>query len=297
MHHWNIAADAQNVLVARYRPIAEKIAASLGLDVIHWTTLTTALSYEPDPISSARMAQRNPYTLAAVLNQRLAHLAELGFLAKSGVNEYRLANEYRLTDAGRQAARRLGEQLQAMNQFTGIPFADLEQLALLLRRVIEAFERADAPASKWAFTRVRRLRAPHAEPVADIYFSLGEMNAFRDDCHLSAWRAHSMNGPLWETLTLIWRGEAQTLYDLVQKLKPRGHSLESLASAVEDLKHRGWVEEQGSMYRTTEAGKTVRQAVEAQTDQIFYASWRVLTDAEQKEVEDLLMRFRDALKQ
>ncbi|MBI3741636.1 MAG: hypothetical protein HY257_07765 [Chloroflexi bacterium] len=287
---WIVASQAQTALIARYRPTLLKIANDLGLDLNLRALLTAALTYEPDAISARYIANRIPYTSDAVPQSQLEQLAAKGFLNASN------QTEFRLTDTGRAAAKQIYPVLDEMNSLDVLSRENLARLAQLLNRVADAFQRAPEPPSKWCVTRARRLRIANAQSVSDIYFSLAEMNAYRDDCHLGAWRAQKLRGEAWEAFTLVWRGDAKNADELFEKLKLRGHIRDAYADALNDLAKRGWIEQKDGVYAATANGKKLREDVETQTDKNFYAAWNVLSDGEQKELENLLIQFRDALK-
>jgi DNA-binding MarR family transcriptional regulator len=94
---------------------------------------------------------------------------------------------------------------------------------------------------------------------------------------------------------MIWREEADSPAALAEKLERRGHDQAAYAEALDDLRGRGWVEGQDGVYRVTEHGRSLRQAAEDATDQLFYAPWSCLNDGETHELRQLLTQLRDQL--
>jgi DNA-binding MarR family transcriptional regulator len=127
--------------------------------------------------------------------------------------------------------------------------------------------------------------------LAKIDQHLDDLNAFRDDAHLAAWKPYEVSGHAWEALTFVWRGEASTAEELVEKLSSRGHSVEAYTEALAGLVGRGWVEETSDGYRITEKGQALRQQAEEATDRIFFAPWACLDAAENAQLHDLLTRL------
>jgi len=137
-----------------------------------------------------------------------------------------------------------------------------------------------------------------APTLAHIDQALDDLNAFRDDAHLAAWRPHNISGHAWELFTFLWRGEVKNANEMVEKAAQRGHSLEAYQAGLNDLLQRGWIEPAGeNTYRVTETGKQLRQAAEDATDRYFFTPWLVLNEAETNELHDLLTRLEISLKQ
>ncbi|MBU0704896.1 MAG: hypothetical protein KKC18_13635 [Chloroflexi bacterium] len=126
---------------------------------------------------------------------------------------------------------------------------------------------------------------------------LTDLIRYRDDAHIAAWKPYDVSGHAWEALTFIWRGEASTAEELVEKLPFRGHSAEVYAKVLVDLASRGWVEETPDGYRITEEGRGLRQQAEDATDRYFFAPWACLEDAEIVQLHDLLTRLRSNLRE
>lgn len=290
---WPLALQALQALGVHYGPAMEEAAAASGLPAPQWYGwLLTALIFEPEPLSTARLRVRAPYTSPRVFDQRLASVAESGFLAV--VSE----GEYRLTDRSRQAAWRVIEAADAkMAALEPIPPAEMERLATLLYRLVGASLAAPEPPGKWSITYSRNLdRGDDAPVVVRIDQYGGDLAAYRDDAHLAAWQSHQIDGRGWEALTFIWRGDATTLDELTTKLDRHGYTRAEYAEAVSDLLARGWVEEEAGIYRVTPTGRQVRQAAEDLTDAYFYAPWSCLGQDELGQLQDLLVRFRDGVR-
>ena len=167
--------------------------------------------------------------------------------------------------------------------------------ACMVRPQVEASHAAPEPPGKWSFRLSRRIDPGQATPVLvwiDQYLS--DLNAYRDDAHLAAWRPYNISGATWEAFTRLWRG-ARTLDDVCEQLAFRGHARTAYAAALIELVVRGWLEADSDGYRVTAAGLAVRQEAEAATDRYFYAPWRCLSDSETDELRALLAGVRDGL--
>jgi hypothetical protein len=121
--------------------------------------------------------------------------------------------------------------------------------------------------------------------------------AYRDDAHLEAWRRTGLTATALEVLTFLWRDQAGSLDELVDKLAHRGHSKEVYAGALAELREGKLITGTISAIRLTEAGKTFREQIEAATDRLFFAPWSCLSLAERTDLEGLLVLVRDSLRE
>jgi DNA-binding PadR family transcriptional regulator len=290
---WPLAREAWDALSAVYGPVMAHAASEAGLPKgSYFGWMLAAPGLEPGPISAARLAGRAPYTALALNESRLADGAELGLLRPSG------EGEYALTDAGRKAARRIFEAARdSMVSLQPLPPADLDRLAGLLRRLVEASLAAPEPPDGRCLRLSRRIDPGEMAPVlVRIDQCLSDLNAYRDDSHMAVWQPYGISGAAWEAFSHLWRGDAGTLDDLYAKLAFRGHSREAYADAVQELIARRWVAGHEDGYRVTEAGQALRQQAEETTDRYFYAPWGCLDEGELGELRELLAGLRDGLR-
>ena len=73
-----------------------------------------------------------------------------------------------------------------------------------------------------------------------------------------------------DALTRIWRGEATSEEDLATKLTSQRPS--DVAGELARLRRDGLVAD-GDQPKTTEKGATARQAIEDETDRLFFSGW------------------------
>lgn len=280
---------------AVYGPAMARAAATeAGLaEGTYFGWMLVAPGFEPGPISAVRLAGRAPYTAINLNEVRLADGAQQGLLRAAG------DGEYYLTEAGRAAARRIFEAAyHAMAPLQPLPGAELSRLDALLRRLVEACEAAPEPPGKYCLQLSRRIVPSNTAPaLAWIDQHLSDLNAYRDDAHMESWKRHGISGAAWEAFTYLWRGQAQTLAELCDKLAFRGHTHEDYAEAAADLLARGWVATEGDGYRLTAGGRTVREDAERTTDAYFFAPWACLDAREVAELHASLTDLRVGLPQ
>jgi len=292
---WEKALQVQIALSGQFRPATESITKEIGLEPAVWNQLIAALSYEPEPISVSQIGNRNPYTDSGLLGSQLETLKTRGFL------EGNPNGDYHLTDEGRAKALAILETQRAYHAtILPLPESEIMPLASALKDVVVAVEKAPTPPGNWNFTRARHLQpGASAETITQIDHYVGCLNAFRDDAHLSAWKALGIGGPEWEALTLIWRGEAKNADELSQKLPFRGQTPQVYQASLDELERKGWVEEdtyKGTRvwYEATASGKALREEAEATTDKNFDSGCS-LSEAESVRIQGLLEKLSAAL--
>lgn len=287
---WPTGLAAALALKRHHYPLMQSTAAGLGLERLNWIILIKALSFEPDPLSAEGLRFRDPYMAPSFLDDLLAAFVEAGELVREE------DGGHRLSDQGRAHAHELLGVMQGFElDHEPLPAQDLERLAELLRQAVEACLEAPEPPRKLSLVRSRRLDpGPEAPGLVRVMQYLDDLEAHRDQAHLSAWLHHEIDAHAWEAFGFIWRDRASTVDDLAKMLQYRGHSREDYAAGVAELIDRGWVEATDDGLRATESGSAVRQEASDQTLEYFLAPFRDAVDLE--ELEGLLARLRDGVK-
>ena len=225
-----------------------------GLDPTASNVLIVAQMYDPHPVAAWRLRERSPYTASRRYDERLQVAARLGFLKAAH------EGEYRLTELGHRTVREIVDaSYKAMAKLTPLPAADMDRLVELLRRLVDASLAAPEPPEKLCLNLSRRM-APIApvKPLIMIDQFFGDLNSYRDDSHMAAWKPTELSGAAWETLTTLWRGEAKTVDELMHKLERRGHTREDYEEALNDLAQRSLVKEESGVYQVTQPGQELR---------------------------------------
>src|SRR6266508_1404440 len=94
----------------------------------------------------------------------------------------------------------------------------------------------------------------------------------RDDAHNATWRAAAFDGPTFELLGRIWAGEAGTRAELIERVGGSQRP-EYVERGLASLIAQGYVDAEGDALRLTPAGRASRDAIEAETDRIYFAPW------------------------
>lgn len=295
---WNLTLEALAAIRAHYVPVAERITVESELDGWTWGLLLAALTLEP--MTPSRLQVRGPYTAAEGYLARLAAAADKGYLAEVA------PGEYCLTEFGRAETQRFIEEMRAvMAEADPLHLADSERLASLLDRLVQACLNTPPPpdtlrlrsGQAWCISLSHRLMPAASPPLPYIEQAISCLAAYRDDAYLAAWQPSGLSATALDTLTFLWRGEADSLNALCERLSHRGHPRRVYAQALAELRERGFIRGPDSAPQVTGVGRTFRDQVEADTDRYFFAPWACLDDAEKTELADLLTRLQDGLKE
>ncbi len=287
---WTLIHAAWRAIVPTYEPLFEHFAAERGLGARGLGWLLAALTFEPESITPARLQVRTPYTAAGLFLEELKAVAEGGYFLEAAPDEYLLTPQARaetlnLIEAGRAA----------MAEADPLPPADSQRIALLLCRIVEKSLETPPPPDTWSICLSYKLMPETEPPLPYIEQAVSCLNGYRDDAHLAAWKPGGLDAPALETLTLLWRGEADSLDSVCEKLQRRGHPRQVYAAALAELRRRGFIEGPDPGSRLTRAGKSFRDNIEQDTDRYFFAAWSCLDEAEKDELADLVTRLRDGL--
>lgn len=289
---WNLTREAWGALVSRFEPEIESLIQESGLDDRAWGLLIAAITFEPEHITPAHLMVRGPYTAAEQYLARLRSCSAKGFLKELA------QGEFRLTVKGRNAAERFIEKARmAMEEVDRLSAVDSQKLVHLLERLVTTCLETPPPPDTWSIRLSYQLMPDANPPYPYFEQAVSCLAAYRDDAHLEAWRRTGLTAIALEVLTNLWRDQAGSLDDLVEKLAHRGHSKEVFTGALAELRERKLVTGTVSALHLTEAGNTFREQIEADTNRLFFAPWSCLSSTEKSDLEGLLIRVRDSLRE
>jgi len=174
-----------------------------------------------------------------------------------------------------------------------LPPVDSQRLAGLFDRLVQSSLNTPPPPDTWCISLSYKLMPAAHLPLPYTEQAISCLAGYRDDAHLAAWQPSGLSATALESLTFLWRGEADSLDAVCEKLAHRGHPRQVYAGALAELRERGFVAGPDSAPQVTEAGQTFRDQVEADTDRYFFAPWTCLDEAEKAELAGLLTRLRD----
>ncbi|MEO5952952.1 MAG: hypothetical protein ABIQ44_10860 [Chloroflexia bacterium] len=259
--------------------------------------LIQAMEFDPAPLTFEGLRVRDIYASERIVAALLEIMASEKWLDRTQ------SGEYYLTEQGREVYARIRGRHQLF--LTGIkllevmPEEEIVELEGLLAKVINDCLKAKGEDKPWSL-KYSRNRAPGAEalPLDRVRQYLEDVNAFRDDAHMAAWKPFCSEGYVWEAFSLVCDGQASSAEDVFEALSHRGYSRSEYAGGLNGLVGQGYLEgdNEGEGYRVSEKGREMRAVVEKATDEYFYGPWRVLSVREQERMVKLLTRLRDGLR-
>lgn len=248
-----------------------------------------SLGKGPEGYSVEDNLTRNPYVNAERPAQLLIDAAEAGYLTNLG------NGRFTATEKGKKAVQAIHDVFYgALGEIQAVPDSVLEQVEGLLGKLIHASLEAEKPADKSPIIISHNSHThPDAALLARIDQHLDDLNAFRDACHVPAWRSeHDIPGRTWEAFAYIINGQANTAAALADALPNRGYSEEAYAASLAEMADLGWIEEGADGYQVTEKGRKVRQTAEDKTNEYFYAPWAVLENNELNQLRGGLVQLK-----
>jgi len=289
---WEVARQIIRGFMAQYGDAMDEAATSMGLDPsVGFVVIIPAYLFEPDPISAARLRKKVPYNSPAYYDKPLLTVKDEGFLDE--VPE----GGYILNQTGHEAFKKIMDAAyQQMESLSLLPSTQMDELTLLLAKLVQASILFPEPVSKWGILHSRRLD-PGRSVVSAIKIDqyLADLSCYRDDAHLASWSSYSMNAHAWDILGIVWEGRASSIANVMDLAKKRCWTKSETHKAIDELVERGWIIMREEKLILTEEGRRVRDDAEALTDRLFFSPWDVLTDNEYKRLCELLTGLNECL--
>lgn len=233
----------------------------LGIDRPAFNFVVGGVALQPD--EGARLVDIfNPYS--TIFDQW--HGAAAAARGAGLVDE--VGGKWHATVKGRELFARVRREADAyLATLTPIPTPELARLGGLLGRALAAILASDVP--KDHAPRATRFRGDGTIAMVALENALFGLWQARDDCHMSSWRDSGFDGPTFDVLTRIWRGEGKDEAELGTRLAQQRP--EDVRAAVARLRRDGLVRSEA--LAVTEQGSAARQSVEDETDQKFFSPW------------------------
>jgi hypothetical protein len=287
---WKLIRAAWTALSPHYESAIECIIDQSDLEGRIWGVLLAVLTFEPDLTTPAHLLVRIPYTSAELYLTNLNSATQAGYLEEVD------PGKFQLIDKGRTELNRfITDARDAMSAANPLSSPDAQRLAELLDKLVNSCLETDPPPDTWSIRLSIKLMPSKDQSMPYIEQAFSCLSAYRDDAHLAAWQQSGLSATALETLTLIWRGDANSLNTVVKGLEYRGHSLWVYADALAVLRERGYISGDDDAVAITPSGKYFRERVEADTDRFYFAPWSCLSIVEKDEMGRLLELMRDGL--
>lgn len=287
---WDLMREAWSALASFYRPVIEEACREANLNSRTWGLLLAVYTFEPDEVTPGHLMVRSPYTSTDIYLNRLESAAAQNLLEEVA------PGKFRLTAKGRAKAldiANLGRE--AMAAIDPLPLEESLRLAEWLDRLVQASLNSPPPPDPWSIRLSVRLMPEKQPPMPFIEQAFSALEAYRDDSHLAAWQLTGLSATAFEALTLLWRGEANSLAELCKQLVYRGHTCQVYQHALEDLRERGFLNGTDDSPWLTGAGRVFRNQVEDDTNRFFFKPWNCLTGEEINELALLLANLKEGL--
>jgi hypothetical protein len=198
----------------------------------------------------------------------LAEAVSRGFLAQT-------ADRFHLTPHGEAIVTRLETEATAyLASLQPLPNDELTRLADRFTTIAENLDKqAGGPdAHIHHATRIAALAPAATAPLVRLERALFILWMARDDAHIGAWQTARFPAPHLSVLTQLWHGEVDTLDDLTARLA-EVHDPAVTTELVGELTEQGYVELKAGALQPTRAGYNVREAIESDTDELYFRQW------------------------
>lgn len=236
--------------------------------------MVQAAEFDPEPLTVENLRVRDVYGSESLVRALLELMASETWFDRTA------RDEYVLTPAGRDMLERIfarrRARLERIVVSDRVPLAEIEHTMRVLVQASCAMEPA------WCVKHSRR-RAPLQEicPLGTIFQAFEDFNAIRDDAHMVAWQPTGASGHEWETFAFVLENRAVNADALFEQLYYRGFTRAEYRTTLDALAARGWLEKGAdSTWSATTAGFEIHEAVEATTNQSFFAPWTGLAKIE-----------------
>ena len=264
------------------------IQQSIPVELYYYSELGLEYFSIPD------FQKRDPFSNPEKFEKLFARLLVKGWIAALPDGRYQVTEKAR--ECGRQIIQAGDEHLASFEQTLDV---NLENIAILLERVVTASMEAPEPPQKWAIFKRFRVADKNSSWLPQIRESLMDLFAYRDDSHLSASHPHfGQAGIVWSVLGAIWSGESVTAEQMTESLAFRGYDVDDYEVAIQAAIEIGWVESAdiAFAFRATDKGRELREQAQKLTNEYFFRPWSVMNQDELNELYDLLTKLQDQLR-
>lgn len=276
---WQTMMEAWKVLQMRFEPVVVQHCSECSLDLQEWGLLLAVLKFEPDATAPVDLMVRSPYMAAEVFINRLRSAAQKGWLVETS------PGTFRLTETGHHICINLIDVARKeMVDIDPLSTEDSQKLTQYIDRLIQACINAEPPPNPWSLKLSYKLM-PEEEPAMPfIEQGFTCLSGYREDAQLASWTRTGMSATALDMLALLWRGEADSLESICDRLAHRGHSCEVYESVLSDLRNVGYVNGDDDALFATGSGRVFCNQVEATAENYFFAPWSCLSEVERSDL-------------
>ena len=289
---WKLNTEAWTTLEGRYEPAIQTTVEQSGLDGRGWGLLLATLTFEPEPATPAHLMVRNPYTSADL------YLARLRMCAGKGYLEERTAGEFRLTPAGRSGVEQFISQARsAMAELDPLLPSESKELMLCYKKLVNSCMQNPPPPQTWSINLSYKLMPLEELPLPYIEQGMSCLSAYRDDAHLAAWQGTGLSATSLEMMTVLWRKQANSLDEIIQKLAFRGYADQVYEKALEELHDLDYLQGTRGYLVLSPEGTAFREQIEKDTERYFFTPWACLSKQDRSVMGRYLLDMVEGLKE
>jgi Mn-dependent DtxR family transcriptional regulator len=257
-------------------PAAQEAVEQLGVERSVFFTLVQLRTIEgsfgpPVTLPQIRSWSRYIYSTRDLASEPVGVLTEKGLLVEDA------AGGYALTPWAHSIVARMHQAAWAhLSRLEPLPPAELKGLTEEFERAAESVAKdpllAPRPGSHLAGSRSLATFGPDAHLMVRLEQAVYDLWLARDDAHIGAWRDAGLDGPVVQTLTILWLGEASTVSALTEILR-EDQTPEDVEATLSTLAERGYLSRDGDNLALTPEGALAREDIERETDRRYFASW------------------------
>lgn len=290
---WSALVESYGVCADISAAAIEMFAQENHLSAGYWSWGPAIILFPDETISPAQWMRIFPYGIPQTIDERLISAAEGGYLVVDGKG-------FRSTEKGKaityQGLQALTDSIAHLHP---LPPADLQRLVDYLMRLSNASFGAPEPPPKFCLTHYKNYKSTfdNNAPLIRLFVHyFKELDFFRMDSHMAAWRIHNLEGNRWEVFSEVCDGKNNTLDKIFDELSFRRITRNEYANILQELVTRGWIiKEDSDTYQPTAEGRCLRDEAEALTDKYFFAAWDCLSESELEELASLASQLLDGL--
>jgi hypothetical protein len=289
---WKLNSEAWTTLESMYTPGIQTLIEQSGLDGRGWGLLLASLTFEPEPATPAHLMVRNPYTSADL------YLARLRMCAGKGYLEENTAGEFRLTSAGRSGVEQfISQARKAMAELDPLLPYESQALVLFYKELVDSCLKNPPPPQTWSISLSYKLMPAEDPALPFIEQGMSCLSAYRDDAHLAAWQGTGLSATCMDMMTVLWRKEAGSFDEVIQKLAFRGYADQVYEKALDELDKLNYIQGSKGELVLSPEGTAFREQIEQDTDRYFFTPWSCLSNKDRIAMGQYLLEMIEDLKE
>ena len=248
-----------------------------------------AFQLQPQGLTKELLLRRNPYINPREREEVLIDATKIGYLLQDG-------EIFTISEKGKTVITDIHQKFyDTINQFDHFPADKMKSLASILEVLVNSVTKTALSDGLLCFDCSQKGHLP-VDPgsLAHVDQLLDDLNAFRDDAHISAWKSTGLDGHTLEVLTMVWNADANSPDKLVERMPYRSYQVEDYQATLNKLEDKGWVKQGKDGFEVTDEGKKVRDQIEDATNANYFAPWSALTKDDLAILESTLTELIEA---